>query len=100
MMQVLDGLRSVADKVDGLISRVGNLERRLPKREPSSSSAVSPQYTSPSLRNDHHEGEGFSPSADTRKASSELATPLSAAAMPIQIHNLIGHGSSAGLPIK
>ena len=100
MMQVLDGLRSVADKVDGLISRVGNLERRLPKREPSSSSAVSPQYASPSLQNDHHEGEGFRLSADTRKASSELATPLSAAAMPIQIHSLIRHDSTAGLPIK
>src|SRR6266567_4332180 len=98
-MQILDGLRNVADKVDGLTSRVGNLERRLPKREPSSSSAVSPQYASPSLQNDH-EGEGSNLSANTRKASSELATPLSAAAMPIHIHSLIRHDSSAGLPIK
>lgn len=62
MIQVLDGLRSVADKVDGLISRVSNLERMLPKHKPSGSCAVSP-------RAPHHE------TCNGEKGGLEIALP-------------------------
>ncbi|KAF2802024.1 uncharacterized protein BDZ99DRAFT_527970 [Mytilinidion resinicola] len=93
MREVLDVMTRLADKVDNLDRE---MKRRLPKQEPSSS-AVSPEYNSPTAPLDPANTYGRTIAT---RAPSEMTSPDSMPAMHGPAHDPMRHNSNLGAPIK